>query len=95
MSLRLLLKDMKRRSLVMKHNAQSMGKVRPTTKSSTSVSGEIVCENEACIGKKVEPDEAWTADAPLVVEKGEIPAATSMAFGGKKACTDDACIGKK
>ena len=64
-------------------------------RSSISVSNKEVCEDEACIGKTVNPitDTPAQASQPDTPEKKS--SGTSMSVGGKEACAEDACIGKK
>ena len=66
-----------------------------TFRSSISVSKEKVCEDEACIGKDVNPTTVTPAEATQPDKSGKKPSGTSMSVGGKEACSEDACIGKK
>ena len=79
----------------MKHKSRNEEVIRPATQSSVSVSGEVVCEDEACIGKEVKAGEPWPPDQPQPEKNVKRSADTSMSLGGKEACSDDACIGKK
>lgn len=63
--------------------------------SSVSVSGQIVCEDEACIGKAAKSGDPWPPGRVQPHKKMEKSADTSMSLGGKETCSDDACIGKK
>lgn len=69
--------------------------IRPATQSSVSVSGEVVCEDEACIGKEAKAGEAWSPEQPQPEKIVKKHADTRMSLGGKEACSDDACIGRK
>jgi hypothetical protein len=64
-------------------------------RSSISVSNKKVCEDEACIGKAVNPTTDTPAEATQQDKSGKKPSGTSMSVGGKEACAEDACIGKK
>ena len=64
-------------------------------RSSISVSNKEVCEDEACIGKDVQPTAETPAEAAQPVKSGKKPSGTRMSVGGKEACSEDACIGKK
>jgi len=64
-------------------------------RSSISVSNQKVCEDEACIGKDVNPTTVTSAEATQPDESGKKSSGTSISVSGKKACTEDACIGKK
>jgi hypothetical protein len=64
-------------------------------RSSISVSNKEVCEDEACIGKNVDPTTVTPAEATQPDKSGKKPSGTSMSVGGKEACAEDACIGKK
>ena len=64
-------------------------------RSSISVSNKEVCEDEACIGKSVNPTTATPAEAAQPGKSGKNPSGTSMSVSGKDACSEDACIGKK
>ena len=64
-------------------------------RSSISVSNKEVCEDEACIGKDVNPTNDTAAEAKQPDKSGKKPSGTSMSVGGKEACAEDACIGKK
>ncbi len=64
-------------------------------RSSISVSNEEVCEDEACIGKGVNPTTDTPAEASQPDTSGKKPPGTSMSVSGKEACAEDACIGKK
>ena len=68
---------------------------RGTFRSSISVSKKKVCEDEACIGKDVNPTTATPAETRQPDKSGKKPSGTSMSVSGKKACAEDACIGKK
>ena len=79
----------------MNHKSRNEEEIRPATHSSVSVSGEVVCEDEACIGKEVKAGEPWWPDQPRPEKRVIRHADTSMSLGGKAACSDDACIGRK
>ncbi len=64
-------------------------------RSSISVSNKEVCEDEACIGKNVNPTTATPAEAAQPGKSGNKSSGTSISVGGKEACAEDACIGKK
>ncbi len=64
-------------------------------KSSISVSNKEVCEDEACIGKDVQPTTVTPAEATQPDKSSKKPSGTSISVGGKEACSEDACIGKK
>lgn len=64
-------------------------------RSSISVSNKEVCEDEACIGKTVNPLTDAPAEPKQPDKSGKKPSGTSMSVGGKEACAEDACIGKK
>lgn len=64
-------------------------------RSSISVSNKEVCEDEACIGKDVNPAADTPAEASQPDKSGKKPSGTSISVGGKEACSEDACIGKK
>ena len=64
-------------------------------RSSISVSNKEVCEDEACIGKTVNPTTDKPAEASQMDKSEKKPSGTSMSVGGKEACAEDACIGKK
>jgi hypothetical protein len=64
-------------------------------RSSISVSNREVCEDEACIGKTVNPITDRPAEASQPDTRGNKSSGTSMSVGGKEACSEDACIGKK
>jgi hypothetical protein len=64
-------------------------------RSSISVSNKEVCEDEACIGKAVNPTTDKPAEASQPDKNVKKPSGTSMSVGGKEACAEDACIGKK
>jgi hypothetical protein len=64
-------------------------------RSSISVSDKEVCEDEACIGKTVNPITDMPAESSQPDKSGKKPSGTSMSVGGKEACSEDACIGKK
>lgn len=74
-----------------KHNETK----RPSTRSSIAVSGEIACEDEACIGREVKPEGVSTTDQVDAKKRRGKSSATSMTIGGKEVCSNDACIGKK
>ena len=63
-------------------------------KSSMSLSDEVVCEDEACIGKDTTPENASNTDMLKTKHKSKDSSGTSMAIGGKVICSDDACIGE-
>ena len=65
-----------------------------TSRSSISVSGKQVCEDDACIGKDATPQAVSPEDAAHLDEKRKKTPGTSMSVEGKEACSDDACIGK-
>jgi len=67
----------------------------PNFRSSISVSDKRVCEDEACIGKDVNPAADTPAEASQPEKSEKKPSGTSMSVGGKEACAEDACIGKK
>ena len=64
-------------------------------RSSISVSNKEVCEDEACIGKDVQPTTVTPAEATPADKSGKKSSETSMSVGGNEACAEDACIGKK
>jgi len=64
-------------------------------RSSISVSNKEVCEDEACIGKDVQPTNVTPAEATQAVKSSKKSSETSMSVGGNEACAEDACIGKK
>ena len=64
-------------------------------KSSMSVSQQVVCEDDACIGKSVGTPDAPAARAAQSASESKRPASGSITVGGKPACEDEACIGKK
>jgi hypothetical protein len=64
-------------------------------RSSISVSNKKVCEDEACIGKDVNPAADTPSEASQPEKSEKKPSGTSMSVGGKEACAEDACIGKK
>jgi len=64
-------------------------------RSSMSVSNKEVCEDEACIGKDVNPAADTPAETKQPDKSGRKPSGTSISVGGKEACAEDACIGKK
>ncbi len=64
-------------------------------RSSISVSNKEVCEDEACIGKNVNPTTETPAEAAQPGKRGKKPSGTSISVSGKEACSEDACIGKK
>ena len=68
---------------------------RGTFRSSISVSNKKVCEDEACIGKDVNPAAETPAEPEQPDKSGKKPSGTSISVGGKEACAEDACIGKK
>lgn len=76
----------------MNNKPKDANAISRTFRSSISVSNKKVCDDEACIGKDVNPP--TVPSAPLDEKKKKSPG-TSMAVGGKQACSDDACIGKK
>lgn len=63
-------------------------------RSSIAVSSEIVCEDEACIGKIVKVPSPLAHEPDNVSEKQPKQSGTAMSIGGKEGCTDEACIGK-
>ena len=63
-------------------------------KSSMSLSDEVMCEDEACIGKDAAPGNASNTDPMKTKHKSKESSGTSMAIGGKVICNDDACIGE-
>jgi hypothetical protein len=65
-----------------------------TIRSSIAVSSEVVCEDEACIGKVVNVPSPVAHEAHTVSAKQSKQSDTAMSFGGKEGCTDEACIGK-
>lgn len=67
----------------------------PNFRSSISVSNKKVCEDEACIGKDVNPTSVTPAEAAAPDKSDKKASGTSMSVGGKEACSEDACIGKK
>lgn len=64
-------------------------------RSSISISNKEVCEDEACIGKAVQPTTETPAEAKQPDKSGKKTSGTSISVGGKEACSEDACIGKK
>ena len=64
-------------------------------RSSISVSNKKVCEDEACIGKEVNPAADTPAEATQPDKSSKKPSGTSISVSGKEACSEDACIGKK
>ena len=66
----------------------------PAVRSSIAVSSEVVCEDEACIGKVVNVPSPAAHKAHTVSAKQTKQADTAMSFGGKEGCADEACIGK-
>ena len=75
----------------------SKAATRHRFKSSMSVSQQVVCEDEACIGKSAGTPAAPTARAVQSASDSKRPASASgsITVGGKPACEDEACIGKK
>lgn len=67
---------------------------RGQTRSSIAVSSETVCEDDACIGKKVGNPFPKVHDSVMVAEKENKKPSTAMSFCGRQGCIDDACIGK-
>jgi hypothetical protein len=65
--------------------------------SSISVSHNVVCKDEACIGEVVGNPNALTGEAERHdKDKGSArKPGTSMSIGGKDACTAESCIGRK
>lgn len=63
-------------------------------RSSIAVSSEIVCEDEACIGKSVKTPTPLAQESDKVSEKQTKQPGTAMSFSGKEGCTDEACVGK-
>ena len=63
---------------------------RPTTKSSMSVSQEVVCKDEECIAKVANSDRSNPAKAGRTDKKKS--AGSSMTIGGKEICSDEGCI---
>ena len=68
---------------------------RHRCKSSMSVSQKVICEDDACIGKRVDTPPAPPARAALSTSDSKRPASGSITVSGKPACEDEACIGKK
>jgi hypothetical protein len=68
---------------------------RSNTRSSMSVSRETICEDEACIGKGVNPATAAPAETGSTDKKTAQSTRSSMAVSGREICADDACIGKE
>jgi hypothetical protein len=70
---------------------------RQNAHSSISVSNQVVCEDDACIGKSVGKHIGPTEKAVHEDNERKAPQSprTSMSVGGKDACSDDACIGKR
>ena len=68
---------------------------QPTPKSSIAVSEEIVCEDEACIGKEVNPKDLPSSGEAHSKKRSRKSSGTSISIGGEEACSDDACIGKR
>ncbi|WP_419660936.1 uncharacterized protein Dvar_13430 [Desulfosarcina variabilis str. Montpellier] len=64
------------------------------TKSSMSLQNEVICEDEACIGKDAAAENASNTDTMKTKHKSKKSPGTSMAIGGKVICNDDACIGE-
>lgn len=65
---------------------------RSATKSSMSVSQEIMCEGEACIGKMAGPEHSTSAGTATSEKKES--SGSSMGIAGKEICSGEACIGK-
>lgn len=63
-------------------------------RSSITVSSTTVCEDEACIGKIVDPPSPDKHRPEKVPPKKNASSGTVISVGGKEACTDEACIGK-
>ncbi len=68
---------------------------QPASKSSIAVSDEIVCEDEACIGKKVNPKDLPSSIEAQPKKRSRNSPGTSMSISGEEACSDDVCIGKR
>ncbi|MBC2711665.1 MAG: hypothetical protein HGJ94_11970 [Desulfosarcina sp.] len=66
----------------------------PKPRSSITISSEIVCEDEACIGKIVKAPSPSAHEPHKASEKRTEKSGSAMSFGGKQGCTDEACIGK-
>ncbi|BBO73213.1 hypothetical protein DSCW_06300 [Desulfosarcina widdelii] len=64
-------------------------------RSSISVSSKEVCQDEACIGKDVNPATATPAEAAHTDKGNPKRSGTSMSVSGKEACSEEACIGQK
>ena len=79
----------------MQSKDQHAEKKRGSTRSSITVSGEIACEDDACIGREVEAEDVSTTDQAKFEKRKGKSSGTSMSIGGKEVCFDDACIGKK
>jgi hypothetical protein len=60
-----------------------------------SVSQQVVCEDDACIGKNAEQPAAPPAGDASLASDSKSPASGSMAVAGQPACENEACIGKQ
>jgi hypothetical protein len=63
-------------------------------KSSMSLADEVLCGDEACIGKDAAPGNTSNTAAMQTEHKSKESQGTRMAIGGTVICNDDACVGK-
>lgn len=79
----------------MKTKKQTPPAAADTFQSSITVSNEVVCEDDECIGKVVEADAAAPAERrPSTGKHDDTAEGSSISVGGRRACTDEACIGR-
>ena len=64
-------------------------------KSSMSVSRQVICEDDACIGKQADTPPAPPSDDAGPASDAKPAAPGSMTVAGQPACQGEACIGKK
>ena len=81
----------------MEKQSKQSKRSHPPTRSSMSISSEVICEDDACIGKVADPRKEPLEDSGPQHEKGSRPqpSGTRIAVGGQDVCTEDACIGKQ
>ncbi len=79
----------------MKKTPSNKTSSRRRFKSSMSVSQQVVCEDDACIGKNAGQPAASPARNASAASNSKSSTSGSMTVAGQPACEDEACIGKQ
>jgi hypothetical protein len=68
---------------------------RQRFKSSMSISQQVICEDDACIGRQADRPSTSPTVETNAASDSKRTTSDSITVGGKPACEDEACIGKK